>query len=98
MLVGFALDTLIFKILRKLLVFEVINATFDVEGEWQSIVDVLAVTAISIIISHVYEKCFLVIEMLVEFQFVINLLHSLLALFKPQFQVYLWHWDSFCLV
>jgi hypothetical protein len=49
------------------------------ERQWQGVIYVFILAAIGIIISHVYEESLLIIQVLVEFQTVVDLLEMLLA-------------------
>jgi len=50
----------------KLLEFNIIDAALDMEGEGQSIVDVLIVGAVGVVVPHIDEESFLIVQMLIE--------------------------------
>ena len=58
-------------------------AVLDVEGQRQSVKDlVLALAAVGIIVSHIEEKSLLIVEMLVELQTVVYLLELSFTFFE----------------
>jgi hypothetical protein len=81
-LVEFAQITFIFVIVNELLKLTILLSNFDMESQRQCVIHVFILAAIGIIISHVYEESLLIIQMLVEFQTVVDLLEKLLADFQ----------------
>jgi hypothetical protein len=73
-LVKFAQITFIFIIVDELLKLTILLSNFDMERQWQGVIYVFILAAIGIIISHVYEESLLIIQVLVEFQTVVDLL------------------------
>ena len=62
-------------------------AHFDVEGQRQGVKNILILAAVCVVVPHVDEEGLLVVEVLVEFQPVVDFLHLPLADLKFVLQV-----------
>ena len=84
----------VLSIMEELLEFEelrIVEALLDVECERQRVENILILAAIGVIVPHIQEQCFLVVEMLVELKAVIYFLKLPLALLELVLQLSIRH-------